>query len=280
MKPRPFQYRRASSVDEAVATLTTFDGEAKILAGGQSLVPLMNLRLAAPEALIDVNGIGGLDGIQVRGDELHLGALVRHRQLEMFSGPLGAFSLLRNAARYIGHYGVRDRGTFGGSIAHADPTAEWCLMAALFGGVVHLDATDFITGSMTTAARPDEMIVAVCLTRGASHASLHEYAQRHGDFAIVAAAVAWNLVDNRCQDVRVVVGGVAGRPHVSLGAAAAMEGREPGPLPISDAVAAVLSEIDPPDDLHASRGYRRDLAATLVCRALRDAASGVTEGRR
>jgi carbon-monoxide dehydrogenase medium subunit len=219
LKPAPFSYYRTRSVPETVALLADCGDEAKILAGGQSLVPMMNFRLARPAALVDVTRIPGLEYLRAGPDGLRIGALTRHRTVELCRDPavLDGFGVLPRSARWIGHYPIRARGTFGGSIAHADPAAEWCLLAVLLAANVVLTgpegqrtvpAQEFFEGFYTTAVEPDEMITEVhfprparyaALTefaqRPARYAALTEFAQRQGDFAVVAAAVTADLDD-------------------------------------------------------------------------------------
>jgi carbon-monoxide dehydrogenase medium subunit len=280
MKPTPFAYRKATSVAEAAAWLHELGDEAKVLAGGQSLVPMMNLRLAAPTALVDINDVPGLAGIRWVDGELRLGALVRHRHLEAYPAALPGFAVLPKAARFIGHYGVRDRGSVGGSIAHADSTAEWCLMAALFDAEIHVvgvsgprvvRAEDFFQGFLATSLHHDEVVVEVRLPRGATYSAIHEFAQRHGDFAVVAAAAAFDMVDGRLRNVRLVLGGVAGSPVRAREAEQLLQGEELGDELIAEAGAVAAAGVDPVSDGHASSDYRRRLTQTLLVRALREA---------
>jgi carbon-monoxide dehydrogenase medium subunit len=297
LKPAPFSYYRTRSVPETVALLAEHaladhgeadHGEAghgdgaKILAGGQSLVPMMNFRLARPAALVDVTRIPGLEYLRAGPDGLRVGALTRHRAVELCRDPavLDGFGVLPRAARWIGHYPIRARGTFGGSIAHADPAAEWCLLAILLeanvvltgpGGQRTVPAAEFFEGFYTTAAEPDEMIVEVHFPRPARHAALTEFAQRQGDFAVVAAAVTADLEDagTVAREVRVVLGGTGPLPFVvdtadlSGQPATAATWRAAGEL--------AAAQIDPPADGHGSAAYRKKLAATLVERALTEA---------
>jgi carbon-monoxide dehydrogenase medium subunit len=280
MKPTSFAYRKATSVAEAAAWLHELGDDAKVLAGGQSLVPMMNLRLAAPTALIDINDVPGLAGIRWVDGELRLGALVRHRHLEVYPAALPGFSVLPKAAQFIGHYGVRDRGSVGGSIAHADSTAEWCLMAALLDAEIHvvgvggrrvIRAEDFFQGFLSTSLHHDEVVVELRFPRGATHSAIHEYAQRHGDFAVVAAAAAFDVIDGRLRNVRLVLGGVAGSPVRAREAEQLLEGGEPGDALIAAAGSAAADGIDPASDGHASADYRRRLTQTLLVRAMHEA---------
>jgi carbon-monoxide dehydrogenase medium subunit len=294
VKPAPFAYHRVHSVAEAVARLAELGDEAKILAGGLSLVPMMNFRLARPAALVDVTRIEGLSYLRAdAGDGLRIGALTTHRAVETSRDPavLAGYGVLPRSARWIGHYPIRSRGTFGGSIAHADPAAEWCLLAVLLGAQVVLTgpggrrtvpAAEFFLGYYTTAAAPDEMITELWFPRPAPRAALTEFAQRQGDFAIVAAAVCVDIADGTCREGRVVLGGVGPLPvQVDAGPLAGQPAGERTWRAMGEHAA---SQVDPPDDLHGSAGYRRRLTATLVSRALAEAsgarASGARAGRR
>jgi aerobic carbon-monoxide dehydrogenase medium subunit len=280
VKPAPFSYHRAGDVAEALELLAGFDGEAKLLAGGQSLVAMMNFRLARPPALIDVTRIAGLSYLRAGPDGLRIGALTPHRAVETTRDPavLDGFGVLPRSAHWIGHYPIRVRGTFGGSIAHADPASEWCLLAVLLEARIVLRGPDgertvpageFFLGLYETAADPGEMITEIWFPRPARQTALTEFAQRQGDFAIVAAAVSAQVTGDTCDAVRIVLGGVASRPLLL----------DTGELAGAPATAATwqaagelaAAAIDPPSDGHASGDYRKRLAATLVTRALTEA---------
>jgi aerobic carbon-monoxide dehydrogenase medium subunit len=283
VKPAPFTYHRTRSVAETVALLAELGDGAKILAGGQSLVPMMNFRLARPSALVDITRIPGLDYLRAGPDGLRVGALTRHRSIELCRDPavLDGFGVLPRAARWIGHYPIRARGTFGGSIAHADPAAEWCLLAVLLGAHIELTGpggqrtvpvTEFFEGFYSTTAEPDEMITEVHFPLAARRAALTEFAQRQGDFAVVAAAVSVDLAsDGSARDIRVVLGGVGPLPQpvdtaeLAGQPATAETWRQAGEL--------AAAQIDPPADGHGTGGYRKRLAATLTERALAQAAA-------
>jgi aerobic carbon-monoxide dehydrogenase medium subunit len=281
MKPAPFAYHRAHSVDEAVALLAELGDEAKILAGGLSLVPMMNFRLARPSALIDVLGIVGLSYLHADRDGLHIGALTTHRAVETTrdAAVRDGYGVLPRSARWIGHYPIRSRGTFGGSIAHADPASEWCLLAVLMearvvltgpDGVRTVPAAEFFQGYYTTAASPDEMLTELWFPRPEPHAVLTEFAPRQGDFAVVAAAVSVDIKDAVCRSGRVVLGGVGPQPVEIAASALAGQPANPGTWQAVGEDAA--RQIDPPSDTFATGGYRRRLTATLVSRALAEAA--------
>jgi len=281
VKPAPFAYHRAHSVAEAVALLAELGDEAKILAGGLSLVPMMNFRLARPAALVDVSRLEGLSYLRAgAADGLRIGALTTHRTVEISRDPavLGGFGVLPRSARWIGHYPIRSRGTFGGSIAHADPASEWCLLAVLLGARVVLTGPDgprtipaagFFEGYYSTAAAPDEMITELWFPAPAPHAVLTEFAHRQGDFAVVAVGVSADISGGVCRHGRVVLGGVGPLPvEVDAGP---MDGQ-----PATEETWRAMGEhaarqIDPPEDTHGDAGFRRRLAATLVARALAEA---------
>jgi carbon-monoxide dehydrogenase medium subunit len=279
VKPAPFAYHRVHSVDEAVALLAELGDEAKVLAGGLSLVPMMNFRLARPSALIDVTRVEGLSYLRA-GSGLRIGALTTHRMVETCRDPavLEDYGVLPRSARWIGHYPIRSRGTFGGSIAHADPASEWCLLAVLLDAQVGLTgpdghrevpAAEFFQGYYTTVASPDEMITELSFPHPAPHAVLTEFAPRQGDFAVVAAAVSLDVADGVCRSGRVVLGGVGAQPvQVETGVLA---GQPAVPATWQAMGEHAATQIDPAEDTHGSGEYRRRLTATLVARALAEA---------
>jgi carbon-monoxide dehydrogenase medium subunit len=263
VKPPPFLYLRPDSLDEALALLRDHGDEAKVLAGGQSLVPLLNMRLARPGVLVDVNRVGGLEAIEVDG-AVHVGALVRQRELGRAALPLVA-----EALPHVGHFVTRNRGTVGGSIAHADAAAELPLCLTVLGGVVvarsasgrrEIAAADFFAGHFTTTLAPDELVVETVWPVPADGWSFafEELAQRHGDFALSMAACALRLESGRVAEMRVGVGAVVDRPTLL------------DVEPDGDVRSAVeLLELH--DNLHASAAYQRHLTAVLVERAIRRA---------
>ncbi len=281
LKPASFAYHRAGSVPEAIALLAELGDEAKILAGGLSLVPMMNFRLARPSALVDVTKIPDVAYLRADSGGLRIGALTTHRAIETTTDPavLAGFGVLPRAARWIGHYPIRARGTFGGSIAHADPASEWCLLALLLGAqiVLHgpggqrvVPAEDFLQGYYTTDAAPDEMITEVRFPRPAGRAVLHEFAQRQGDFAIVAAAAQADIADGTLRSAGVVVGGVGPLPvRIDASGSAGQPATSQTWRALGELAAA---QVDPPSDTHGSGEYRKRLTATLVSRALAQAA--------
>lgn len=269
MKCAPFDYARPDTVAEAVAVLREADGEGKILAGGQSLVPILALRLARPAVLVDVNRIPGLDAIRPAGNAVEVGALTRHTALVAQT----RHPLLATAARWIGHAAIRTRGTVGGSLAHADPAAELPVVAIGVSATVLVTgpagtrtetAADLFRSALVTSLADDEMITSVRFP-APTRWGFAEFARRHGDFALVTAVVA--EIDGV---VFITLGGVAPVPlRAVAGERVLAEGGA-----ARDAAEAVSAEIDPTADLHGSGRFRRAIAAELVRRALAQAGIG------
>lgn len=283
MKPASFEYHRAHDVRGATELLTELGPDAKLLAGGQSLVSMMNFRLARPEALVDLRRVDGLRYLRTDGDALSIGALTTHRAVETSTALAGSFQVLPRAARWIGHYPIRTQGTIGGSLAHADSTAEWCLLAILLGAEIavvstrgrrEIAAADFFHGFLTTALEPDEMIVEIRFPRPAPHAALTQFARRRGDFAIVAAAVSLDVADGQCRSGRVALGGVDAVPIRIPAAEAVLADAELGAEAFTACAEAAAATIDPGEDAHGSAEYRRGLTRTLVVRACQEAMAG------
>ncbi|EMD24204.1 FAD binding domain-containing protein [Amycolatopsis azurea] len=281
MKPAAFRYHRAHDVTDAVGLLGELAAageDPKLIAGGQSLMPMMNFRLARPTALVDLGPLRrepALNSLRHNGSSLTIGAMVTHRTVE--TAELGPdFSVLSRAMRWVGHLPIRSRGTVAGSIVHGDATAEWCLLALLLdavivaegpGGPREIPAEEMFHGFYTTAVEPDEVVTAVTFTRPAPEAALTEFARRHGDFAIVDAAVSLDQPTGG----RVVLGGVAPAPVRVPEAEAVLAGGIPGPELFAECGEAAAAAIDPPDDAAGSAAYRRRLARTLVTQALHEA---------
>ncbi len=283
MKPAAFEYRRASAVEEAIEQLTELGDDAKLLAGGQSLVPMMNFRLVRPSALVDVSRISELQYVEPDGGGLKIGALTPHRWVEEMedAGLLERFSVLKRAARWVGHYPIRTLGTFGGSIAHADPSAEWCMLAALLDAEIVavgpdgervIPASEFFQGFFMTTLQPDEMVVEVRFPEPAPRAALQEFARRAGDYGIVAAAVSLDLGEGKCRAARIVLGGVADTPLRISEAERVLKGAEVSREAFEEAGREAAKVIDPPSDVQGTAEFRRDLAAVLIRRALTEAA--------
>jgi carbon-monoxide dehydrogenase medium subunit len=281
MKPAPFEYHRPDSVDEALALLAEHGYDAKLLAGGQSLVPAMNFRLAAPAVLIDLNRIPGLDGLSQGDGGLRMGAMVRQRVAERSPLVASGAALLAETLPYVAHAQIRNRGTIGGSIAHADPAAELpAVMLALDarfhlrgpGGTRVVTAGDFFTGLFGTALEAEEMLVEVEIPPAAPRTgwAFDEVSRRHGDYALAGIAATVQVDDaGRCLGARIALLSVGDGPVLAAEAAAALVGAEPTDAAIRAAAeAAAQRDIDPPGDIHASPAYRRQLVDVLIRRVL------------
>ena len=283
MKPPQFDYYAPQGLDEALALLEKFAGDAGILAGGQSLVPLMNMRLASPQVIIDINKITALDYIEEHDGYLCLGALTRHRSIERSPLVATCCPLLTQAVSFIGHTQVRSRGTIGGSVAHADPAAEYpAVLAALDGIIVAqsvrgrrlIDWQRFFLGPYTVDLQPDEMVVEIRLRKPAqpTAAAFLELSRRHGDFAIVEAAVQLQIdTTGQCAAVQIALGGVGGTPVRAPAAEEYLRGRVADRSQCAQAAALASADLQTEDDLHGSADYRKRMASLLVARALAQA---------
>ena len=269
MKPAPFAYRKVRTLDEAVALLGEH-ADAKLLAGGQSLIATLNMRLSAPSLLIDINGIGGLDGVAVKDGKIEIGALTRHAQAERSDLIAKHAPLIARAMPHIGHAAIRNRGTLGGSIAFADPAAELpaCLLA-LDGevdaigpkGKRTIKADDFFKGLFETALGQQEVLTAIRLpaATGATRVGFTELARRHGDYAMVGLAATASANGKGLADVRLAYFGVGATPVRAKKSEAALAGGD-----IEAAVAAL--DVDPTDDIQASGATKKHLAGVLLRR--------------
>jgi carbon-monoxide dehydrogenase medium subunit len=293
VKPAAFRYHQAHDVSDAIGLLGELAAageDPKLIAGGQSLVPMMNFRLARPTALVDLGSLRrnpALNSFRRTDSGLTIGAMVTHRTVEVSGPALGAdFAVLSRAMRWVGHLPIRSRGTVAGSVVHGDATAEWCLLALLLDAVIvaegpdgrrEIPAGEMFLGFYTTAVDPDEVVTAVRFTRPAPRAALTEFARRHGDFAIVDAAVSLDAGPAADGDRgpltggRVVLGGVAPAPIRVPEAEAVLIGGVPGPELFAECGEAAAAAVDPPDDAAASGAYRRRLTRTLVTQALHQA---------
>ena len=284
MKPAPFEYHAPATVDEAVDVLAAVAPEdGRVLAGGQSLAPSMAFRLARPAHLVDINRIAGLDAITSGDGMLSIGATARHASFHrpVLDGALGA--LLSGVVRHIAHYPIRIRGTFCGSIAHADPASEWCLVAATLDaemtarstrGARTIAAGDFFEGALVTALAEDEILVAtgLRLLAGDARWGFREFSRRAGDYALAMALAVYREVDGVIVEPRVGVGGAEGRPRRIAEAEAVLAGAPPDAALFDAAAAEAAAALDPMEDNQASALYRRELAAAMVRRALESAA--------
>ena len=279
MKPPPFTYRRPRTLDEAVSQLAESDGEAKVLAGGQSLVPLLNFRLLAPQVLVDINGLEDLDGVKPGERGLRIGALTRHRTVETSALVRERCPVLASAAAEVGHLAIRNRGTFGGSLAHNDPAAEFPLVAVLLDAEIQtaspsgersLSASDFFVSYLATALEPDELIVSVEVPSLPAHTSwgFEEFSRRYGDFALAAAAATLTIEDGEIQEARIALAGVGLTAFRASAAEELLVGERMEPELLERAADAARDACDPTSDLHASADLRRHLAGVLTRRAL------------
>ena len=282
MKPAPFEYHRPDTVEQAVALLAAHGYDAKLLAGGQSLVPAMNFRLAQPAVLVDLNRVGGLSYIHEQRDGgLRIGAMTRQRAAERSAAVAARAPLLAETLPYVAHAQIRNRGTIGGSIAHADPAAEvpavTLALDARFrlagpNGERTVHAADFFTGLFGTALEPEEVLVDVDLPPPAPGAgwAFDEVSRRHGDYALAGLAATVELAeDGTCRAARLALFSVGDGPVLAAEAASLLVGS----VPTADAIraaaeAASQRDIDPPGDIHASPDYRRHLVDVLVRRVL------------
>jgi aerobic carbon-monoxide dehydrogenase medium subunit len=280
MKPASFVRHVPKTLDEALRILSEVaPQDGRVLAGGQSLVPIMAFRLAKPAHLVDINEVAGLDKIASDGKVLTIGARVRHAAFHrsVVDNPLGA--LLRYVARHIAHYPIRMRGTFCGSLAHADPSAEWCLVAATLDATMVaksmrgerlIAAKDFFAGIMSTVLSEDELLAEVRLPLLARDAKFgfNEFNRRAGDFAMSAALVTYRLQDGKIAAPRIGIGGAEASPRRIAEAEAALDGHAPGDKIFRSAAEAASRSIDPLEDHQTNADYRRDLVRAVVRRAL------------
>jgi len=284
MKPSSFDYVKPASRAEALNLLAEDPDESKILSGGQSLVPMLNFRLARPGRLIDINAVPDLSGMRVAGDRLNIAARTRHIEVQNHRGSDTLARLLRTAAAHVGHLPIRTRGTFGGSLAHSDAASEWCLIARLLDAEMTVESTrgtrmipaeDFFLSIFTTALEPDELLVNVSLPLlGPDHqAGFAEFARRAGDFAIVAVTTDVAVADGTVNSAHVCIGGVSDTPFRSAAAEQVLIGQpwdtETGTDDlIREAAAAAAAEVSPPSDSHGDAQYRRDLVRALFTRSI------------
>ncbi len=279
MKPPPFAYARPATVDEACALLAEHGYDAKLLAGGQSLMATLNMRLSSPEILVDINRIDELAGISVAGGTLRIGAMTRHVDVETSPEVAEHAPLIAQAMPHIAHAAIRNRGTFGGSIAFADPAAELPACAVALGASFELRSTSgartvaadaFFHGLYETEMAPEEIMTAIEIPVIAPdyRSAFMELARRHGDYAMVGIAVHGRLADGAVCDVMLVYFAAGERPVVANAAAAAIEGKAPSDETFEAAAAALGDDLDPPSDLNADPATRLHLARVITRRAL------------
>jgi carbon-monoxide dehydrogenase medium subunit len=284
MKPASFRYHAPKTLDEAVAVLAEVaPDDGRVLAGGQSLVPIMAFRLAKPTHLVDINGIKELGQIKVDGGKLLIGACVRHAAFyePVCDGPLG--KLLATVVRSIAHHPIRTRGTFCGSVAHADPASEWCAVVATLDGEMVakskrgeriIPAKDYFAGIMTTALQEDELLTEVRLPMllKDTKVGFQEFSRRAGDFALSMAVTTYRLDGGKIAEPRVGIGGAEPHARRIAEAEAALKGKQASADAFNAAAEAAAAAIDPLEDIHTSADYRRDLVRAMTRRALDSAA--------
>lgn len=285
MKPAPFDYVAPHTLDEALGLLADADGDTKILAGGQSLIPVLNMRLAAPSRLIDLGRIRELVYVRERDGGYSIGAMTRQRAVERDTRIRRDVPLLAEALTYVGHPQIRSRGTIGGSVAHGDPAAELPAVAVCLDaqvtvqgpqGTRTLGAGDLYLGYLATVLAPDEIVTDLWFPQAAPNSGLAwiEFARRHGDYAIAGVGVSLTVDAGCVTEARIVVSGVGGLPVRARAAEALvtgseLDGQQIAPSVLRDAVEAVRAAIEPETDVQATAAYRRHLAGVLLERALR-----------
>ena len=290
MKPGPFEYHAPETVEEVVALLGRYGDEAKVLAGGQSLVPLLALRLASPEVIVDINRVAELDYLEASGEQWRIGALTRHRAIEKMNGLSQRCPMIADAIEVVGHVAIRNRGTVLGSIAHADPAAEWPALALALDaeldvrgpdGVRTVDVDSFFVSFLTTTLEPQEVVTEMrCrLPEGTVGSCFLELSRRHGDFAVVGVGTVVGLSDSgTIDDARIVLIGVGETAVRARDAEQALRGQRPGSEPFAEAADIVARSIEPSGDVHGSSEYRRAVSRTLTSRALASAANRANGG--
>lgn len=280
MKPAPFVYHAPKTVDDALANLAEFGPQdGRVLAGGQSLIPMMAFRMARPAHLIDINTVAGLDRLAVESGVLSVGACVRHAAFHrpVVEGPTGP--LLSRVVRDIAHYPIRLRGTFCGSLAHADPASEWCLAAVTLGAEIVamsrrgrrvMAADDFFEGMMATALAEDELLLEARLPflSPETRFGFYEFSRRAGDYALAMALVTFRLQDGVIVAPRIGIGGAEARPRRMAAAEAVLAGRGPDSESFRAAAEAAADAVEPMEDIHADAEFRLDLVRAVTRRAL------------
>jgi len=285
VKPAPFSYHAPKTVDETVAMLAELSADdGRILAGGQSLVPMMAFRMARPAHLIDINHVEGFDRLAVEGATLSIAPCVRHAAFHQPAAPGPTGALLASVVAHIAHYPIRLRGTFCGSLAHADPASEWCLTAVTLGADIRtlgargsrvIAADDYFQGMMMTALAEDELLreVRLPLLPDDTRFGFYEFSRRAGDYAIAMALATYRLRDGVIVEPRLGLGGAEERPRRMAQAEAVLAGGKPGAELFRAAGEAAAAAVDPLEDVHADAEFRRDLVRAVTRRALERAAA-------
>lgn len=290
MKPAPFDYVLADSIDSALSALSAAGGGGKLLAGGQSLMPMLNFRMARPSVLIDISRIPDLAYIREEPNALRIGALTRHYQLETSPVIKSHLPVLSEAMNHVAHLAIRNRGTIGGSLSHADPAAELPMMTMLLDAKLHIrsqrgtrisSAVEFFQSALTTSLAPDEMLTEIELPKLAAHTGwgFEEVARRDGDFALAAVAATLTMAQGRVAQARIAMMGVGETPLRATAAEALLSGASLDARTVGLVVDAVRAAIQPNTDLHASSDYRRHLAGVLAERVIQAAWARATGGQ-
>ncbi len=280
MKSADFAYHRPDDIAEAVRYLRDYDGSARVLAGGQSLMPMMNMRLWRPDALIDINGLTDLAQLTVEGDETRIGALVRYSTLEFSPLVAERLPLIKAMVAFVGDRQVRNRGTIGGSLVQGDPTGEMPLGCLVLGatasalgpsGARTIAMTELYEGAYATTLAPDEVLTQIRFPPHPPHFAFRECCRRHNDFCVLSVAAAGHISDDgRWSELRIGLGGVNDTPVLAEAGMALLDGSRLDDTDIAATGEAALDAIDPPDDIRGSAEYRAHLVPLYVARALRD----------
>ncbi len=284
MKPPPFDYHDPNTLDDALALLAQHGDDCKVIAGGQSLVPMMNLRVVRPDVLVDINGLPDLDYIRVDGGQVRIGALTRHATLMESNEIAEACPLMAEAYQLVAHGPIRNRGTLAGNLCHADPASEMPAVALATEAEITLRSTrgertvaaaDFFTGALETVVAADELVVEVCVPVAPAGQgwSFQEVSGRKGDFAYVAVGATLLVEGGACQDARIVCAGVGDHAFRAREAEAALTGQAPDDAQFVAAAEIASNAVEPNVDYHADAAYRRDLVKALTRRVLAQAAS-------
>jgi CO/xanthine dehydrogenase FAD-binding subunit len=278
MKPAAFDYIAPTSLEAAVAALAAANGDGKVLAGGQSLMPLLNFRMTRSAIIIDLMHIPGMSFIELRGDRVAIGAMTRHADLEFSELVAAKLPVMAAAMRHVAHLAIRNKGTIGGSLSHADPAAELPMLAVFHGATIKVQgpegrrdipAEDFFISALTNCLDPEEIVFEIDFPVLTSHTgwAFEEVARRFGDFALACIAVSFELLDRRIADARVAVMGVADTPRRLRDAEAALQGLQGGPEAAAGFAEVVRSCVTPQSDIHVSAEYRKSLIGALAEKA-------------
>jgi carbon-monoxide dehydrogenase medium subunit len=289
VKPAPFEYHAPEKVSEVASLLRDFGDEAKVLAGGQSLVPIMALRLARFDHVVDLNRVGELRGVERRNGALRVGAMTRQAEVERDPAVADVVPLLARATPFIGHFQIRNRGTVGGSLAHADPAAEYPAVALALdaefevtntGGTRTVPASDFFVSTFMTALEAEDVLTAVRFPVWGARSgfAVEEVARRYGDFALTGGVCAVELDGDRVARAAIGMFAMGSAPLRASEAEAALTGSSAGEVDVDEIGRTAAAGTDPPDDIHASAAYRRSVGAVVVARALRRAIEEARSG--